>query len=113
MMPIQVGGGEIEVYYLREPVGVVGEGVRLSVGLMIIMRVRRLLRMRWILGMLYLRTSFFLFSSTSRTPLMNDWCRLKMIDHYVGRGSHFVECQLLGEEGQSVPMFKIIQIFAT
>ena len=23
-----------------------------------------------------------------------------MIDHYVGRGSHFVECQLLGEEGQ-------------
>ena len=28
-----------------------------------------------------------------------------MIDHYVGRGSHFVGCQLLGEEGQSVPMF--------
>ena len=36
-----------------------------------------------------------------------------MIDHYVGRGSHFVECQMLGEEGQSVLMFKIIGIFAT
>ena len=28
------------MYYLREPVGVVGRGVRLSVGLMIIMQVR-------------------------------------------------------------------------
>ena len=37
---IQVGGGDIGVYYLREPVGVVGRGLRLSVGLMIIMRVR-------------------------------------------------------------------------
>ena len=61
--------------------------------------------------MLYLR--MFLFSFYSCPPLMNDWYRLKMIDHYVGRGSHFVECQLLGEEGQSVPMFKIIGIFAT
>ena len=25
-IPIQVGGGDIGVYYLREPVGVVGEG---------------------------------------------------------------------------------------
>ena len=39
-IPIQVGGGDIGVYYLREPVGVLGRGVRLSVGLMIIMRVR-------------------------------------------------------------------------
>ena len=39
--------------------------------------------------------------------LMNDWCRLKMIDHYVGRGSRFVECQLL------VLRLKIIGIFAT
>lgn len=23
-----------------------------------------------------------------------------MIDHFVTRGSHYVECQLLGEEGQ-------------
>ena len=39
-----MGGADIGVYYLEELVGVVGEGVRLSVGLMIIMRVRRLLR---------------------------------------------------------------------
>ena len=44
---------------------------------------------------------------------MNESCRLKMVDHYVGRGSHFAECQLLGEEGQSVLMIKIIGIFAT
>ena len=39
--------------------------------------------------------------------------RLQVIDHYVGRGSHFVECQLLGEEGQGVAPFKIIGIFST
>lgn len=44
--------------------------------------------------------------------LMNE-DRLEMIDHFVGRGSHFVECQLLGEEGQTVPAFKIIGIFAS
>ena len=39
--------------------------------------------------------------------------RLMMIDHFVSRGSHFVECQLLGEEGQSVPMFKLLGILST
>jgi len=38
---------------------------------------------------------------------------LQMIDHFVTQGSHFVECQLLGEEGQAVPAFKIIGIFST
>ncbi|KXN83806.1 hypothetical protein AN958_01042 [Leucoagaricus sp. SymC.cos] len=37
---------------------------------------------------------------------------LTMIDHFVSRGSHYVECQLMGEEGQAVPMFKIVGIFA-
>ena len=60
--PIQVGGGDIGVYYLREPV----RGVRLSVGLMIIMRVRRLLRMRRILCYTYVCPFFFfLFFSPS------------------------------------------------
>lgn len=40
-------------------------------------------------------------------------CRLEVIDHFVSRGSHFVECSLLGEEGQGVPAFKIIGIFST
>lgn len=39
--------------------------------------------------------------------------RTVMIDHYVEHGSHFVECQLLGEEGKSVEPFKILGIFAT
>ena len=45
-----------------------------------------------------------------------DWTwidRLEVIDHFVTRGSHYVECQLMGEEGQKVPMFKIMGIFAT
>ena len=40
--------------------------------------------------------------------------RLHYIDHHVTRGSHYVECQLLGEEDdRNVPPFKIIGIFAT
>jgi hypothetical protein len=36
-----------------------------------------------------------------------------MFDHYVGSGSHTVECKLVGEEGHRVPSFKIMGIFAT
>jgi hypothetical protein len=39
--------------------------------------------------------------------------RLQMIDYNVARGSHYVECILLGSEGASVPPFKIIGVFAT
>ncbi|KZT36267.1 hypothetical protein SISSUDRAFT_1050118 [Sistotremastrum suecicum HHB10207 ss-3] len=38
---------------------------------------------------------------------------LKIIDRKVAAGSHFVECELLGEEGHSVPAFKILGVFAT
>ncbi len=38
---------------------------------------------------------------------------LEIIDHGVTRGSHYVECLLMGEEGQTVPMFKIMGIFST
>ncbi|KAF8578818.1 hypothetical protein K439DRAFT_1395200 [Ramaria rubella] len=38
---------------------------------------------------------------------------LKVIDHFVSQGSHFVECELLGEEGGGVPLFKILGIFST
>jgi hypothetical protein len=36
-----------------------------------------------------------------------------MIDRNVAKGSHFVECVLLGTEGVSVPPFKLIGIFTT
>lgn len=39
--------------------------------------------------------------------------RLELIDENVARGTHFVECMLLGSEGSSVPPFKIIGVFAT
>jgi hypothetical protein len=38
---------------------------------------------------------------------------LEVIDHYVSRGSHYVECKLLGEEGRGVPPFKLLGIFTT
>ncbi|CDZ98034.1 SGNH hydrolase-type esterase domain [Phaffia rhodozyma] len=39
--------------------------------------------------------------------------KLTMIDFNVEKGSHFVECQLLGEEGKLAPQFQILGIFAT
>ena len=101
------------MYYLREPVGVVGEGSSVECWVDDNYACAKVIETGANIGDAIPTYVVFLFSSTSRTPLMNDWCRLKMIDHYVGRGSHFVECQLLGEEGQSVPMFEIIGIFAT
>ncbi|EJD51813.1 hypothetical protein AURDEDRAFT_142703 [Auricularia subglabra TFB-10046 SS5] len=38
---------------------------------------------------------------------------LRIIDHGVTRGSHFVECVLEGEEGKPVAPFKILGIFTT
>jgi len=39
---------------------------------------------------------------------------LEMIDHHVAGGSHFVECQLMGEEDErNIPAFRIIGVFAT
>lgn len=37
-----------------------------------------------------------------------------MIDRHVSAGSHFVECQLMGEEDErNIPAFRIIGVFAT
>ncbi|KAJ9103195.1 hypothetical protein QFC21_002618 [Naganishia friedmannii] len=38
---------------------------------------------------------------------------LTIIDRHVSKGSHFVECQLLGEEGKASAPFKILGIFST
>lgn len=49
----------------------------------------------------------------SSYAVINGSSSLAVIDQFVTRGSHFIECVLLGEEGQSVPPFKIIGVFAT
>jgi hypothetical protein len=38
---------------------------------------------------------------------------LQIIDSSVVKGSHYVECVLLGTEGVSVPPFKLIGVFTT
>jgi len=38
---------------------------------------------------------------------------IQVIDSNVASGSHYVECQLLGEEGVQVPSFKILGIFTS
>ncbi|KIY69272.1 Cap64 protein [Cylindrobasidium torrendii FP15055 ss-10] len=92
-VPIQVGAGDIGVYFLEEPESEIGEGSAVEC---------------WVddnyPGAKVLENSAQIGESTPR---------MEIIDHFVTRGSHFVECQLLGEEGQTVPAFKIIGIFAS
>ncbi|PPQ85554.1 hypothetical protein CVT25_006724 [Psilocybe cyanescens] len=92
-IPIQVGAGDIGVYYLREPARDVGEGSSVECWVDDNYGGAKVIENAGDVG--------------EPTPA------LYIIDHYVSRGSHFVECQLLGEEGQGVPPFKIIGIFST
>ena len=40
--------------------------------------------------------------------------RLEIIDRDVAWGSHYVECELVGEEGdRNLPSFRVLGIFAT
>ncbi|KAF8314097.1 capsular associated protein [Clavulina sp. PMI_390] len=39
--------------------------------------------------------------------------KIKVIDHFVSEGSHYVECQLQGVEGVQVNPFKLLGIFAS
>jgi hypothetical protein len=94
-IPISVGAGDVGVYYLKEPIGYGegGEGSAVEC---------------WVDdnygGAKVIENGG---DVSSGTPA------LEIIDHYVAQGPHFVECMLLGEEGQSVPSFKILGIFAT
>ncbi|KAG5651157.1 hypothetical protein H0H81_009649 [Sphagnurus paluster] len=92
-VPIQVGAGDIGVYYLREPISKVGEGSAVEC---------------WV-------DDNYAGAKTieNAADIGEETPALAVIDHFVSRGSHFVECALLGEEGQGVPMFKIIGIFST
>ena len=53
------------------------------------------------------------FRPVLTAPVLIRFKRLLMIDHNVARGSHYVECILLGSEGAIVSPFKIIGVFAT
>ncbi|KAJ7084066.1 hypothetical protein B0H15DRAFT_405972 [Mycena belliarum] len=92
-VPILVGAGDVGIYYLKEPISIVGEGSAIEC---------------WVddntPGARTIENAADVSESTAA---------LYYIDHFVSRGSHFVECQLMGEEGQGVPIFKIIGVFAT
>ncbi|KAK7042503.1 CAP64-like protein [Favolaschia claudopus] len=92
-VPIMVGAGDVAVYYLKEPFSVVGEGSAVQC---------------WVddnvAGAKTMENAADVGDATAV---------LHYIDRFVSRGSHYVECQLMGEEGKGVPIFKIIGIFAT
>ncbi|KAH7883102.1 hypothetical protein F5I97DRAFT_1815056 [Phlebopus sp. FC_14] len=92
-VPIKVGAGDVGIYYLKEPIRDVEQGSQIEC---------------WVDdnfgGAVIIENS-----GDVASPVPT----LEVIDHYVTRGNHYVECVLLGEEGQPVPSFKIIGIFAT
>ncbi|EIN14668.1 hypothetical protein PUNSTDRAFT_96689 [Punctularia strigosozonata HHB-11173 SS5] len=91
-IPIQVGNGDIGIYFLRETQAAVGDGSAVECWVDDNVPGRRTIRNVGPVG--------------EATPT------LTFIDHYVARGPHYVECVLMGEEGQSVPPFRIMGIFA-
>jgi hypothetical protein len=92
-IPIQLGAGDVGVYYLKEPISSVGEGSAIECWVDDNYNGAKVIENAADVGEL--------------TP------SLYIIDRFVARGSHYVECQLLGEEGQTMPAFKILGIFAT
>ena len=93
-VPIQVGAGDVGVYFVREPVGKVGAGSSVKC---------------WVDDNVAGAKAIdnVLQEGEEETPT------LVVIDHFVSRGSHFVECVLDGEEGEGVSMFRIVGIFST
>ncbi|KAG1728030.1 hypothetical protein EDD22DRAFT_930520 [Suillus occidentalis] len=92
-VPIKVGAGDVGIYFLREPMSRIGEGSEIEC---------------WV------DDNFGGAVIIENAGDVSDGVpTLAVIDQFVTRGSHFIECVLLGEEGQSVPPFKIIGVFAT
>jgi len=92
-IPISVSAGDIGVYYVTEPIGSDEAGSAVEC---------------WVddnYG------GARLIENDGNVP--GSTPALEVIDHMVTRGSHFVECMLLGEAGKGSPPFKIIGIFAT
>ncbi|KAI0943672.1 hypothetical protein AcW1_002773 [Taiwanofungus camphoratus] len=91
---IQVGAGDIGVYYVKEPSSAVGLGSAVEC---------------WVddnyAGAVVIENAAQIGEPTPS---------LEMIDHHVASGSHYVECQLMGEEDdRNIPPFRIIGIFST
>ncbi|OCB87292.1 Cap64 protein [Sanghuangporus baumii] len=92
-VPIQAGAGDVAVYYLKEALSEDDPGSAVQC---------------WVDD--NTRGAVLLTNGGNyheATPLVT------VIDHYVTRGSHFVECQLMGEEGQTVTPFRLLGIFAS
>lgn len=92
-VPVTVGAGDVGVYYVREPRTVVGAGSEVEC---------------WVDDNFAGRKEI-----ANAADVAESTPALEIIDRLVARGSHFVECQLMGEEGQGVSPFKIIGIFTT
>ncbi|KAG6887142.1 hypothetical protein C0992_000452 [Termitomyces sp. T32_za158] len=92
-VPIQVGAGDVGVYYVREPRRAGGSKVEC-----------------WVDDNVAGKRGI---DNSAPGEGGEEELVLVVIDHGVSRGSHFVECVLVGEEGEGVPPFKIVGIFAT
>jgi hypothetical protein len=92
-IPIEVGRGDIGVYFVKEPISEVGEGSSVECWVDDNYPGARILENAGYVG--------------ETEPV------LEMIDHNVSRGPHYVECRLMGEEDEGVPVFKIVGIFAS
>ncbi|KAI0319738.1 hypothetical protein OF83DRAFT_1169956 [Amylostereum chailletii] len=90
-IPLTVGAGEIGVYYIREAKGQGGSSVAC-----------------WVDDN---------YEGHATISNVGDGAEIEptlhIIDQFVAKGSHYVECELLGDEGQTVPPFKIIGVFTT
>jgi hypothetical protein len=110
-IPMQVGAGDVGVYYLKEPISQIGEGSAVEcwvdnnyAGAKTIENAADVSEpvAAYVSHPLFLK-----YAAIYSTP-----SRLEVIDRSVSRGSHYVECQLLGEEGYRIPEFKILGFFA-
>ncbi|KAG6871862.1 hypothetical protein C0995_015649 [Termitomyces sp. Mi166 len=109
-VPIQVGAGDVGVYYLREPRARVGKGS--SVDCWVddnVAGARRIVNVGAVAG------AGEGAGDGDGEDVQEETPSLVLIDHFVTRGSHFVECVLGGdkESAGGVPMFRIVGIFAT
>ena len=112
-IPLQVGAGDIGIYYLKEPVSAVGEGSSVECWVDDNYGGAKVIENAADVGEPTPAYVFPLSPTTFWLTLFIYFFSLQIIDHFVSRGSHFVECQLHGEEGTGVPSFKIIGVFST
>ena len=111
-VPIKVSSGDVGIYYVKEPIEDIGEGSQLECWVDDNIRGAVIIENAGNVATpvpTYVFSSLVCASYTQTVPPR----RLEIIDHFVSRGNHFVDCVLLGDEGQAVPSFKVIGIFAT